>query len=93
MPSEQHLSHIMARPSYIRWDDVRFVIDQQAKFNFFSDSSLKQSAGRYVAPLKHIILIPSQSVFALSPQCAKQRSSKYKFIVFGLNQQGLELKA
>jgi hypothetical protein len=36
--------------------------------DFYSASSLKQqSAGRHVAPLGHIILIPSQPVFALSP--------------------------
>ena len=36
--------------------------------NFYSANSLKQqSAGRHVAPLRHIILIPSQIVFALSP--------------------------
>jgi hypothetical protein len=34
--------------------------------DFYSASSLKQqSAGRHVAPLGHIILIPSQPVFAL----------------------------
>ena len=42
-----------------------FVIDQQA---FIGASSLKkQSVGRYVAPLEHIILIPSQPVFTLTP--------------------------
>jgi Ca2+-binding RTX toxin-like protein len=36
----------------------------------YSASSLKQqSAGRHDAPLGHIILIPSQPVFAFSPQC------------------------
>ena len=53
-----------------QWDDdeVRFVPDQHAEFDFYSASSLKQqSAGRHVAPLGHIILIPSQPVFALSP--------------------------
>ena len=36
--------------------------------NFYSGGSLKQhSAGRHVAPLGHIILIPSQPVFAFSP--------------------------
>jgi hypothetical protein len=36
--------------------------------DFYSASSLKQqSADRYVALLWHIILIPSQPVFALSP--------------------------
>jgi len=35
---------------------------------FYSASSLKhQSACRHVAPLGHIILIPSQPVFALTP--------------------------
>jgi len=54
----------MARTSYIQWndDDVRFVLDQHAEFDFYSASSLKQqSKGRHVAPLGHIILIPSQS--------------------------------
>jgi hypothetical protein len=44
-------------------DDVRFVLDQHAELDFYSASSLKQQfAGRYVAPLGHIILIPSQPV-------------------------------
>ena len=35
---------------------------------FYSASSLiQQSAGRHVAPLGHIILIPSRPVFALTP--------------------------
>ena len=53
-----------------QWDDdeVRFVLDQHAELDFFSASSLKQqSAGRHVALLGQIILIPSQPVFALSP--------------------------
>ena len=46
-------------------DDVRFVLDLHAYL--YSASSLKQQfAERYVAPLGHIILIPSQPVFALS---------------------------
>ena len=48
--------------------EVRFVLDQHAELDFYSASSLKQqSAVRHVAPLGHIILIPSQPVFALSP--------------------------
>jgi len=48
--------------------EVRFVLDQHAELDFYSASSLKlQSAGRHVILLGHIILIPSQSVFALSP--------------------------
>jgi hypothetical protein len=53
-----------------QWDDdeVRFALDLHAELDFYSASSLKQqSAGRHVAPLGHIILIPSQPVFALSP--------------------------
>jgi hypothetical protein len=56
-----------------QWDDdeVRFVLDQHADLDFYSANSPKQqSAGRRVAPLGHIILIPSQSVFALSPYAA-----------------------
>jgi len=48
-------------------DEVRLVLDQHAELDFYSASSLKQSAGRHVSPLGHIILIPSQPVFALSP--------------------------
>ena len=49
-------------------DEVRFVLDQHAELDFYSASSLKQkSADSHVAPLGHIIPIPSQPVFALSP--------------------------
>ena len=48
--------------------EVRFVLDQHTKLDFYSASSLKkQSACRHVVPLGHIILIPSKPVFALSP--------------------------
>jgi hypothetical protein len=53
-----------------QWDDdeVRFVLDQHAELDFHSASSLKQqSMGRHVTPLWHIILIPSQPVFAFTP--------------------------
>ena len=35
---------MMARPSYIQWDDndVYFVLNQHAKMDFYSASSLKQ---------------------------------------------------
>jgi len=51
-----------------QWDDeVRFVLDQHAELDFHSANSLKQhSADSNVAPLGHIILIHSQSVFTLS---------------------------
>ena len=45
-------------------DEVRFVLE----LDFYSASSLKQqSADRHAAPLGHIILNPSQPVFALTP--------------------------
>ena len=60
----------MVRTSYIWWDDdaVCFVLDQHTELDFYSASSLKQqSEGRHAAPLGHIIMIPSQPAFALSP--------------------------
>jgi hypothetical protein len=53
----------------VQWDDdvVCFVLDQHAALDFYSASSLKQqSADKHVAPLGHIILIPSQPVFVLT---------------------------
>ena len=44
-------------------DEIRFVRDQHVELDFYSASSLKQQ----YAPLGHIILIPSQPVFALTP--------------------------
>ena len=74
-------------------DEVRFVIDQHAFLDFYSASSLKQqSVDRHVAPLGHIILIPSQPVFTLSPYCCMfSGEAKYtNFIVFGLTRSGLK---
>jgi hypothetical protein len=53
-----------------QWDDdeVHFVLDQHTLLDFYSDSPLKkQSVGRNVTPFWHIILIPNQPVFALTP--------------------------
>ena len=74
-------------------DDVRFVLDQHAELECYSASLLQQqSAGRHVAPFAHIILIPSQPVFALSPNCCVLRgeATNTNFIVFGLTRPGLE---
>jgi hypothetical protein len=57
------------RTSYFQWndDEVRFVLDQHAELDFYSANSLKQqSEARHVAPLGHIILIPSQPFFTLT---------------------------
>jgi hypothetical protein len=44
------------------------VLDQHAELVIHSASSLKQqSADRHVITLGHIILIPSQPIFALTP--------------------------
>ena len=66
---------------------------QHSELDFYSVSSLKQqSAGRHVAPLAHIILIPSQPVFALSPKCCvlSGEATNTNFIVYGLIRPGLE---
>ena len=58
-----------------------------------TDNSLKQqSANRHVSPLGHIILIPSQPVFALSTKCGvlSEEATKTNFIVFGLTRPALE---
>jgi hypothetical protein len=72
------LAYIMARPNYIQWNDgnVRFVLDQHSDFH--SASSLKQqSAGRHVASLGHIILIPSQSLLLLlNAACLAEKQQK-----------------
>ena len=67
MPNEKFFSYMMTRMSYIQWDDdIRYVLDQHAWMDFYSNSSLKQqSAGRHVASLGHIILIPIQPVLLL----------------------------
>jgi hypothetical protein len=89
MSKEQFLSYIMMRTRYIWWEDndVLFVLDQHAEFDFYSASSLKQkSTGRSVASLWHIILIPRQQAFALSPySCVLSREATYtNLTVLGL---------
>jgi len=72
-PNDRYFSYIMARPSCFPWDyyDVCFCIRPTLTCLvgfFYSTSSLKQqSTGKHVAPLWHIILIPSAPVYALTP--------------------------
>ena len=69
-PNKQCFINIVARTSYITWNDndVCLVLDQHAELDFYSVSSLKQQfADRYVGQFGHIILIPDQPVFAPSP--------------------------
>ena len=77
-----------------QWDDdvIRFILDQHAEWDA---SSLKQqTTGRHVAPLRHIILILSKPVFALSPYCCmlSGEATNTNLIVFGLTQLGPEPK-
>ena len=49
-------------------DEVYFVLEKHAELDIYSASQQKQqSVCRHVAPLWHIILIPSQPVFAFTP--------------------------
>jgi hypothetical protein len=66
--NDQFFSYMMARTSYIRGDDddARFVLDLHALLNLYCASLLKQhSASRHDPPLRHVILISRQPVFAL----------------------------
>ena len=73
----------------------RFALNETNTLSwiFFSANALKQqSAERYFAPLGHIILIPGQPVFALSPyRCVLSReATNTNFIVFDLTRSGFE---
>ena len=65
----------ISRRDYVTYwldeDNVLFVLDQHAELpplDYYSASLLKQqSVDRHVAPLWHIVLIPNQPVFVLSP--------------------------
>jgi hypothetical protein len=60
---------------------------------YYSSSSLKQkSADRHVGPLWHIILIPREQDFVLTPLCwlLSRVAVNTTLIVFGLTQQVLE---
>ena len=50
-------------------NDIRFVLDQHAYLDLYSTGSLKQqSDSSHVAPILHIIPIPSWPFFAPSPE-------------------------
>ena len=73
-PNEQlssYYNYIMAKTSYIQWNDNDVLCKRPTgliNLIFINASLLKQQyAGRLVAPLWHIILVPNQSVLALIP--------------------------
>ena len=66
-------------------EEDRFVLDQHVELEFYGTSSFKQqSEGEYLAPLVHIILIPSQPVFGLWCCVLSSEATNTKFISFGL---------
>ena len=74
-------------------DDDRCVLDQHAELDFDIASSLKQQfVDRHVDPHGHIILIPSQPIFALSPSCCmlSGEATNTNLIVIGLTRTGLK---
>ena len=88
--NEPVCSYIVVRTSYIWWDgdEVRFVLDQPAYLDLYSASPLnQQSAGRNIGPLRHIILIPSQPIFALTPYIFEHLGLNFQCSVTGLNWQ------
>jgi hypothetical protein len=47
--------------------------------DIYNTSSLKQqSTGRHIAPLGHVIPIPSQLVFALIPSCQEAEIANFR---------------
>ena len=89
-PTEQFFSYIMAFFS-MRWWWGPVSTGPTCLLGIYSASSLKQqSADRHVVPVRHIILISSQPVFALSPLCCILRgeATNTYFLVFGLTQPG-----
>ena len=87
--NEQRLSYIMAIIGYIWWDDddIHFVLDQHAYFDFYVTSSLKQQpTGRNIVTIWHIILILNLPIVALTTyyRGSSGEAANTNFIVFGL---------
>jgi hypothetical protein len=89
-----HMYHLIKVVSPVEGGTYDYLqLDQHAELDFYSANSLTQlSVGRHVAPLRHIILIPSQSVFALNPSCCvlSGEATNTNFKVFGLTRSLLE---
>jgi len=87
-PSDQFFSYIMVRASYIsiRWLWCPLCTRPTCSvLDFYNASSLKQqSLGRHVGPFGHIMPIPSQPVFALTPYCCVLRRETAKINFYSL---------
>jgi len=88
--SEQFFGYIMARTSYvsIRWWCLLWTIDQHTELDFYYSviSPKQQCAGRHVALLGHLILIPTSiypRLLVISCMLSGEAANTY-FIVFGL---------
>jgi hypothetical protein len=90
-PTQQFFNYVMARTS---WFSMRWIWGPLCnRLTCLVGFLLKQqSAGRHVAPHGHIILIPSQPVFARSPYwCVLSgEATNTNFKVFGMTRSGLE---
>ena len=62
-----NVSIISWREQVTYWDDVHFVLAKHTELDFYSASSLKQQSTVDMSLHSHIILIPIQPVFALTP--------------------------
>ena len=83
-PNRQNYCYFMVVMIYFQWndDDVSFVLDQHTKLHLHSATIVSStSQSRHVAPLGHIIVIPSRLVFDLTPLCyvLSRCGNKYYF--------------
>jgi len=93
MPNEQMFRYNIMRTSYILMRRWWYPLCTRPTPLRYSASSLKQqSVGRHVSPLIHIILIPSQPIFALTPYCClySGKAANTNFIVCGLTRLWME---
>ena len=73
---------------------MKSALFQTNTLSLYSTRVLKQQfVGRHIAPRGHIILIPSQPVFTLSPKCCvlSGEATNTNFILFLLIRRWLEL--
>jgi hypothetical protein len=95
-PIQQFFSYIMARISSFSmrwwWGPLCTWPTRWIELLYRASTLKQQSANRHVAPLGHIILIPNQPVFSLSPYCCalSGESITTNCIFFGFTRPGFE---